>query len=164
MKYSSFALLLILTIPNIKANPIESGICSAYFASIKAKKANLHIGPGKEYKIVICYVFKTFPVMVIAKYDHWRKIVDVDGTEGWIHKNMLSKNRYVIVKDKITSLHKEAKINSTCIANIKKNVIPELISVNDSWCNIKIKYEGLTYKGWIQKKTVFGTLPNETSR
>lgn len=161
MKCSNFLLFLLVTISNISANPIESGICSPYFASIKARKANLHVGPGKEYKVIVCYVFKTFPVMITAKYDHWRKIIDVDGMEGWIHKSMLSKDRYVIVKDQIVPLYQEADLNSFPIVKVKKNVVPKLISVNKSWCNVKIKYNGSTYKGWMQKKALFGTVAGE---
>ncbi len=157
MKYSnSFKLFLFLTISNINAIPIESGVCSPYFASIKARKANLHVGPGKEYKVIVSYIFKTFPVMITAKYDHWRKIIDVDGTKGWIHKSMLAKDRYVIVKDQVVPLYQKADLNSFLLGKVKKNVISKLISINNSWCNVKIDYNGMTFKGWMLKNALFG--------
>lgn len=101
--------------------------------------------------------------MVTAKYDHWRKIIDVDGTEGWIHKNMLSKDRYVIVTGKNACLYAKTDTRSDCIADVRQNTILRLIAISSPWCLVKIKYNGSTYKGWLHNNDIFGLLPSETA-
>lgn len=141
---------------------IKSGICDPYYASIKSNKVNSHKGPGKEYKISFEYVQKGMPVMIIAKYDHWRKIRDPFGSESWIHKSLLSPKRFLITTNNEPSkLMNESNDNSNLIALIKKNVIMELVAARGKWCNVKIDNGRGKYRGWIKKSDVFGTFDNE---
>jgi SH3-like domain-containing protein len=146
------------------AEPIDSGKCEPYFASIKESEANLHIGPGTEYKIVVRYVVKGVPVLVTAKYDHWRKVRDIDGEEGWIHKRFLSRERYALVKNSLVVVYKDPDIKSEHVANLKKNVIVKLISIKKKWSNIYVKYRDNVYTGWILNDLVFGALEHITTR
>jgi SH3-like domain-containing protein len=109
-----------------------------------------------EYKILVKYIVKGIPVLITAKYDHWRKIRDIDGTEGWIHKNFLSKERYVMVKNSQAIMYRSPNIKSEHIASLKKNVIVRLISVKEKWCNVVLKYKDNIYTGWILNDFVFG--------
>jgi SH3-like domain-containing protein len=156
-------MILCCIISGVVSKSIDSGVCQPYFASVKASEANLHVGPGKEYKILVKYVVKGVPVVVIAKYDNWRKIKDIDGTEGWIHKNLLSKERYVMIKNLQASMYKNPDTHSMCIANLKKNVIVKLIAVKNKWCNVALKYKGEVYTGWIPKNMLFGIFENEVT-
>lgn len=141
---------------------IKSGACDPYYVSIKSNKANSHKGPGKEYKISFVYVQKGTPVMVIAKYDHWRKIRDPLGNESWIHKSLLSTKRFVITTNNTTSrLMKDSNESSDLVAFIKKNVVMELLSARGKWCNVLVNSDGEKYRGWIKKTDVFGVFENE---
>ena len=60
------------------------------FVSIGADRANLRTGPGVRYPIVWVLQRRGLPVMVSAEFDHWRKIRDADGAEGWVHRSLLS--------------------------------------------------------------------------
>jgi SH3-like domain-containing protein len=145
----------------IASQVIESGICDPYFVSIKASEANLHVGPGKEYKTSLKYIVSKIPIMVIAKYDHWRKIQDIDGTTGWIHKSLLSNERYVMVNSDTCILYANSSTNSKRIAYIKKNVPAKLLDIKDKWCKIKLNHNNSNYIGWTQKNLVFGVFKNE---
>lgn len=141
---------------------IKSGTCDPYYASIRSNKANSHRGPGTEYKISFEYIQKGTPVMIIAKYDHWRKIKDPFGSESWIHKSLLSQKRFVItVSNTPTKLMEESNDNSNLIAFVKKNVIMELVAARGNWCNVKIYNGGEKFRGWIKKSEVFGVFENE---
>ena len=37
------------------------------------------------------------PVEIIQEFDTWRKIRDVDGSEGWLHQNLLQGKRAGLV-------------------------------------------------------------------
>ena len=143
---------------------IKSGRCQPYYASIKSNRVNSHKGPGKEYKISFEYIQKGTPVMIIAKYDHWRKIKDPIGDESWIHKSMLSTKRFVIVmSEKPAKLMNKTNEASEIVAFVKKNVVLELMSVRGNWCNVVFRGNTGKYSGWIKKSDVFGVFENETT-
>ncbi len=140
---------------------IVSSLCKPYFASIKVSSANLRVGPGKDYKIKIKYTMKGIPVLVNAKYDHWRRIVDPDGTEGWLHKSQLSiKRRVMTIKDG-SLLMSSTKEKSKILAKIKKNVTMDLKEIRGSWCKVSFKYNGKKFSGWVKKSDIFGTFKEE---
>ena len=166
MKYKKLTFLLLLSLiysANLNAY-IKSGRCEPYYASIKSNRVNSHRGPGKEYKISYEYIQKGTPVMVIAKYDHWRKVKDPVGDESWIHKSMLSPKRFVIVMStNPTELRQKSNETSKIIAYVKKNVVLELATVRGNWCNVIFRGNTGKYSGWIKKSDVFGVFENETT-
>ena len=141
---------------------IKSEQCQPYFAAIKVSEANLRVGPGRNYKVIYKYITKWLPVLISAKYDHWRKIKDPDGTEGWLHKGQLSSKRYVI-SIRSCQLYELCNNDSKIIANIKKNVVMKLIESRPIWCYIEVIHNKRKIKGWIQKKDLFGILDSENS-
>ena len=153
-------IFIITSISNSNAG-IKSGICKPYFVSIKVSEVNLHVGPGKNYKVLCKYISKFLPVLITAKYDHWRRIQDPEGTVGWLHKSQLSTRRYVLAM-KSCYLRENSNETSKVLATIKKNVVMRLQEVRGNWCKISIKYKHKTFKGWIYKSNVFGVLTNET--
>ena len=67
--------------------------------SIKTSKANLRYGPGKNYPIKIIFIKKNIPLLVVDKFDHWRKVLTSKNIVGWIHKSQLTmKRRSIILK------------------------------------------------------------------
>ena len=163
-KKLTFLLLVSLIYSSDLNAYIKSGRCEPYYASIKSNKVNSHRGPGKEYKISFEYIQKGTPVMVIAKYDHWRKIKDPLGDESWIHKSMLSPKRFVIVMSaNPTELRRKSNETSDIVAYVKKNVVLELITVRGNWCNVVFRGSTETYSGWIKKIDVFGVFEKETT-
>lgn len=163
MKYKAIVGLIFFVIFSGSSScAIKSCLCSPYFASIKSNRVNAHVGPGKNYKITCEYIASGVPVVITAKYDHWRRIKDPDGVECWIHKSMLSPKRFVISISK-TPIPLKEKTNdgSKVIAKIKQNVIMRLLSVRGNWCEVEAIYKNKKYKGWIQKNTVFGVSNNE---
>ena len=157
----TYALLMFLLFSANLDAYIKSGTCDPYYASIKSNEANSHRGPGKEYKISFKYIQKGTPVMIIAKYDHWRKIRDALGDESWIHKNMLSPKRFVIIVNDKARLMSQTNNASKTIAYVKKNVVMELVSVRGKWCNVVSHGNNGKYTGWIKKSDVFGVFENE---
>src|SRR5580658_9231759 len=67
------------------------------FAVLHADKVNLRAGPGDRYPIEWVYLRKDWPVEVVAQFDHWRRVRDWEGTEGWVHEKMITSRREVIV-------------------------------------------------------------------
>jgi SH3-like domain-containing protein len=103
------------------------------------------------------------PVVVIAKYDHWRKIRDASGYESWIHKSHLSTKRFVMtVGDEAAPIFENFNDSSRIVAYAKKNVVMKLVTIRGNWCKVETQYDGIKYSGWISKCSVFGVFDNET--
>jgi SH3-like domain-containing protein len=154
--------LIFCAVINSTNAEIKSGKCTPYYVAIKSDKVNSHVGPGKIYKVVFEYVQKYLPLMVVARYDNWRKIKDPDGDEGWVHKSMLSPKRFVITKNNLSQFMSESNETSQLIAQIKKNFVMELLSVRGNWCKTAFTWHGIKFTGWVKKNDVFGVFSEET--
>ncbi|MDR0744349.1 MAG: SH3 domain-containing protein [Holosporales bacterium] len=162
MKSKAFTFIYFLIFQTTAFAEIKSGLCSPYYASIKSNKVNAHVGPGINYKITCEYIMKGVPVIITAKYDHWRRIRDPDGMVCWVHKSMLSPKRFVItISENLSNLRENTNDSSKIIAKIKKNVVMRLISVRGNWCKVEIDYGNKTYNGWVKKDSIFGVFNNE---
>ena len=73
-----------------------TGLPIPRFVSLKGKKTYMRHGPSKSHAIMWEYNKRGLPVEVINEYDHWRKIRDMDGSEGWIHQTVLSGRRTIV--------------------------------------------------------------------
>ncbi len=140
---------------------ISSGLCKPYFASIKRSPINLHIGPGRNYKIVSKYIMRNVPVLIDAKYDHWRRITDPEGTQGWLHKNQLSVKRYVITIKNNVKLLSGTNEKAKLVVIISKNVTMKLNEIRGNWCYISCQSGNKKFKGWVKKTDVFGVFKEE---
>ena len=74
-----------------------SGLPLPRFVSLKAKRVNMRVGPGRDYQVQWLYIRKNLPMEVIQEFGNWRKVRDPNGVEGWILHSLLSGNRVVIV-------------------------------------------------------------------
>jgi SH3-like domain-containing protein len=71
----------------------STGLPLPRFATTRSTPINVRVGPGTRYDIAWVYVRAGTPVEIIQEFDTWRKIRDVDGSEGWVHQNLLSGRR-----------------------------------------------------------------------
>ncbi|MDR0942355.1 MAG: GW dipeptide domain-containing protein [Holosporales bacterium] len=130
--------------------------------SIKANKVNAHVGPGKDYRIKFEYILKGLPVIVVAKYDNWFKIEDPDRDYGWLHKSLLSPERFVISRNQdVAPIMSNSNDSSNIIARVSRNVVMKLRSIRGNWCKVELNYDGKKISGWINRGNVFGIMNNE---
>lgn len=55
---------------------------------VKVKKANIRIGPGKNYEVVASALYGV--VFAPGKTDgDWMQVTHTDGTKGWIHNSLV---------------------------------------------------------------------------
>ena len=138
-------------------------VCAAnfpYFSSLKAAEINLRTGPGERFPIQWVYTQRGLPVEVIDEFDVWLKIKEQDGTQGWVHKNMLSSRRTALTPpDQTTSVYKKKSLASPVIAVLKGEFIVNLLSCpkTETFCLIQVQ----DVKGWVQRKSLWGVYPNE---
>lgn len=129
------------------------------FASIRARKANLHVGPGAEYPSEWTYTTAGLPVEIIAEFDIWRQVRDPQGTTGWIQKNLLCGKRTAIVQEKRQKIFKDPDKTSKLVAQLDPGVVAKVLECRNDWCKVDVQ----GHKGWINRRCIWGVYPHETT-
>jgi SH3-like domain-containing protein len=88
---------LVVAAPAVSAPSNPSGLPLPRFVTTRSTPINVRVGPGTKYDVAWVYVKAGTPVEIIQEFDTWRKIRDVDGSEGWLHQNLLVGNRAGLV-------------------------------------------------------------------
>lgn len=140
------------------ASATESGLPVPRFASIRAEEVNLRNGPGTSYPVEWVLTRQGWPVEVIAEYEHWRRVRDVDGTVGWVHQTMLSGRRTALVTGEIRTVRAEPSAEAAPVLRAEPGVMAELLACTPAWCRVEIAGR----RGWIERTAIFGVLDGET--
>ena len=140
----------------------SSGLPLPRFVSLKADKVNMHVGPGKSYKVKWLYQRAGLPVEITSEYENWRRVRDSDGTEGWVYHSLLSGRRTGIVtlrdKDDLSPLYAQPDTESRVIARLQSGVIGTVKRCGHGWCRLA----GDSFDGWIPQERLWGVYPNES--
>ncbi|MFQ5984088.1 MAG: SH3 domain-containing protein [Alphaproteobacteria bacterium] len=128
------------------------------FASLKADEVNLRAGPGTRYPVEWVFLRRGVPVEVTAEFEHWRKIRDVDGTEGWVHKSMISSRRSIVVTGAVRTLRRAPDAEAREMLRAEPGVQGRLVSCEGDWCRVEIADR----KGWIRRDHIWGVYAHET--
>jgi SH3-like domain-containing protein len=128
------------------------------FESLRWDKVNLRAGPGDQYPIRWVLTRKGMPVEVLDRYDVWRKIRDWQGSVGWVHERMLMGNRTVMVTGREHTIRAEPRATARPVAHAEPGVVGRLLSCRGDWCRI----DAQGFKGWVERRDIFGVTANET--
>ena len=83
---------------------------------------------------------------------------DIEGNEGWIHKSLLKGDRFAITNQPYETMAQiYRKPQGEVIGSIGKKNIVKINSCLTKWC--KIEYG--KYKGWMNKKNLWGVYKKE---
>ena len=144
--------------------PNKSGLPLPRFVSLKSSRANLRIGPGRNYPVDWMYLKAGLPMEIIQEYDNWRRVRDSEGTDGWINQSLLSGKRTAIVtpwnrgKDATIPLRADPSNEARKVADIEPGALGSIERCNGDWC--EMRFGG--YGGWISQSQIWGAYPNET--
>lgn len=127
------------------------------WAALASPEANLRTGPGKRYPIEWILKKKSLPVEITQEFEHWRRVREPDGADGWIHKSMLTGIRHAMLK-KDGTLFAQPSTDSRAVATLQKGVITSVIQCQKTWCQMKVEQ----FEGWAEKKALWGVYPDET--
>jgi SH3-like domain-containing protein len=132
------------------------------FASLRSNSVHLHVGPGNNYPIEWRFVRQGLPVEIIADFDTWRRIRDHQGTEGWVHKSLLSGTRTIIVMGNLQNLYEKPDSQSSIQARLEPGVVAKVIETQPNWCKVEIRNDQGRFKGWVSRKDVWGIYADES--
>ena len=123
------------------------------FLSLKKDKVNVRYGPSFDSPVKYIYKKINLPIMQIDEKENFRRIIDYKKNSGWIHVSQLKKvNSAIAVEDKV--LFKKPTIFSEPIANIKKGRLLVVQKCLIDWCKVETE----TFKGWVDKKNMWGSI------
>ena len=149
--------LLVLLLLAEGSSAAEKGLPLPRFVVLKSDQVNLRTGPGDRYPIEWVFTRKDLPVEIVAEFEHWRKIRDSDGTEGWVHQRMLAGKRSVMIKGEVRPLLATPEIGAPIVARAEPGVIARLQECKGVWCRV----EAAKLSGWLRREQVWGVYPSE---
>ena len=135
-----------------------SGLPVPRYVTLKFDEANLRAGPGREYPVLWQYQKTGLPLLVDAEFGIWRKVIDHDGTAGWMHGSVLSLRRMALVQNNMAKIHASPDETSNIIALAERVALMELQSCPKAWCRVANN----DVRGWIKRKAVWGLLETES--
>ena len=128
------------------------------FVSLRSVSVNMRTGPGERYPIEWVVTRKNLPVEITAEHDVWRRIKLQDGSEGWVHKTMLSGKRSALSLPQATQLKASPSNNARNVAQINGNAIGQIDKCENQWCQIAFG----NYKGWLPQNNLWGIYSSES--
>lgn len=136
----------------------NSGLPLPRFVSLKSDEVNVRVGAGTQYPTLWVYRRAGMPVEVIDEFNAWRKIRDSENAIGWVYKNMLEGKRNALIRGKKPQIVRaEPNNKAKPLLKIEPSVIVRLVQCSKSWCLLQTG----KYKGWIEKKLLWGVYPDE---
>lgn len=164
---SALIVLLALVLPAYaQSNP--SGLALPRFATTRSDPINVRVGPGQKYDIAWTYLKSGVPVEIIQEFDTWRKIRDLDGTEGWVHQNLLSGTRAGYVTPIMANSEIALRANRSDDSGMRARLGPGLkVTIKECdgiWCEVSATGQDPTqraYSGYLHQEELWGVYPDE---
>jgi len=128
---------------------------AAEYVRIKKDGVNIRAGAGTNHEI-LWEVFKDFPLQVVSRKGEWIQVQDFEGDKGWVFKNLVSRDKRVIVKVNTANMRIGPGKNYELVATVKYGVVFTPIEKDGDW--IKVRHEDGT-TGWIFKKLLWPSNP-----
>lgn len=134
-----------------------SGLPVPRFVTLKSDEVNMRAGPGTEYPILWHYRKSGLPLRVEAEFGVWRKVVDHDGTTGWMHHSVVSLKRMALVTTSSARLYAEADDSAALVAVAERDALLELQSCPTQWCKVAAG----DVRGWVSRTSLWGLVKDE---
>lgn len=125
------------------------------YASLKFDEVNMRTGPGERFPIKWVYQEKHYPIEVLDRFELWRQVRDKEGEIGWMHQNMLTKNRYVIITKEDNLLKKTDETKA--VAVLQPGVLAKLERCpTGNYCRLTVHSGEEKYSGWYLRSNLWG--------
>lgn len=132
------------------------------FASMRSNNINTHVGPGKQYPIKWHYRRQFMPVEIIAEFDTWRQIRDIDGAVSWVHVSLLSGKRYALIAKKTQVMRAKPYEDAKIVAKLEPSCVVAIKKIHGTWVYVESRSQNGCFSGWLKNNELWGLYPNET--
>jgi len=140
-----------------------TGLPLPRFVPLRSDRVNLRVGPDTRFPVEWRYERRDLPVQVVREHEQWRRIRDVDGTEGWVHQSNLTPNRRTfLVRGNPAGevvVRRRADAESPAVARLRAGVIGRLRACEEAspWCEVQAQ----DARGFVLRSEIFGVMPRE---
>lgn len=148
---------IVAALPPAASGAQEAGAPVPRFASLKSDEVNLRTGPGQSYPIEWVYKRRALPVEITAEFESWRRVRDYEGTEGWVHRSLLSTRRTALIVAREGALRRKPDESSGVLLRAAPDVQVAVLSCDGSWCHVEVQ----DVEGWVRQKTLWGVYDHE---
>lgn len=137
---------------------IKSGLPIPRFVSLKSDKVYARTGPSMRYPVRWIYQKSDLPVEIVEEFDVWRKIRDNQGEGGWVSQTLLSGERTALIKgEELQAVREKPAADSRMVVRFEPGVVARIEKCDVSWCRVSAS----GFKGWIERKSLWGIYENE---
>jgi SH3-like domain-containing protein len=126
-----------------------------YFVSIKVDEAYMREGPSDMHRVKWIYRRKGLPLEVIATFDVWRRVRDMDGEVGWMHMALLTRDRTAVVTGgtgPVAEVRARDDTTSDVVARAQPGAIGRLLGCGMLAC--QVEFTGA--EGWVERARLWG--------
>ncbi len=138
-----------------------SGLPLPRFVSLKFDKVNVRKGPSVKHQVAWIFARKGLPVEIIAEFEHWRRVRDSEGEEGWVYYSLLTGKRTVLVtpwrKKQRIELYGQSDGTGKPIAVVEAGALGAVKNCTGKWCH----FAAAGIEGWISQELLWGVYPDE---
>jgi len=147
-----------------------SGLPLPRFATTRSTPINVRIGPGTKYGVAWVYVKAGTPVEIVQEFDTWRKVRDADGSEGWIHQNLLSGKRAGVIAattgEEQVVLQSDRAADSGVRAYLGPGYRVDIAKCDGAWCEVSASYTPsngghASISGYLPQQKLWGVYKDE---
>lgn len=117
-------------------------------ASLKRDEVNVRSGPGTRYPILWVFHRRGWPVELLAQYQNWYKIKDIEGEVGWVYRGLVSSQKTAIVTDGAPVVLYRKADGKKPLLQFAPDVVVNVEECGEAMCKVSHK----KHKGWINKQ------------
>lgn len=137
---------------------VATGMPVPRWVTIKAARVNVRRGPSLDDNVLWTYVKPGLPVEIIAEFDSWRRIRDVEGQTGWVKSVMLDGRRRVLFTGRVnTAILREPSGEADAVALAAPGLIADLVACEGEWCEVSAR----GYDGFVTRDRLWGVRAND---
>ena len=128
-------------------------------ASLKRQEVNVRSGPGTRYPILWVFRRQGWPITLLAAYENWYKIRDLEGEEGWVYRGLISQQKTAVVSAGAPlTLYRKAKAKKPLL-----RLAPQVVVYIDACGELMCRVIKDKHKGWVTKSRLRGlTVKNKS--
>lgn len=133
-----------------------------YWASLRAKQVNMHVGPGEDYRTNFRYHREDLPMKVLRKMEGWRLVEDPDGARGWMLARFLKPERAAIVVapkadgpgagDTLAEMRDAPDSGARVLWRLEPGVTGKLGDCANGWCKFNVAGRA----GYVRQEALWG--------
>ena len=130
----------------------------AEMVSIRGENVNMRSGPGTKYE-VLWKIGQGFPLQVTKKSGTWLQVRDFEGSVGWVHQDVTTKEAHAVVQANKGS-NKNINIRSapstktgSIVATATYGVVFKVLGKKNGWVQVE---HANGVKGWIREDLLWG--------